>query len=180
MLKLLTTAILAALALTVNAQASSDPRYDHYGPVATVQKAPGAHAHRVKSSRRTRAAHRVKYAAYGHPRGEPDAAQILPHPDGCPARSFCGCGAAIEVFGRNIREAWLAAWWYRFPVAAPAPGMVAVRRHHVFVIREVRGPGLVLAYDANSGGRQTRLHLRSLAGYSVRNPRGGSRYATAL
>jgi hypothetical protein len=28
----------------------------------------------------------------------------------------------------------------------------------------------VLAYDPNSGRHQTRLHVRSLAGYSVRNP----------
>lgn len=105
--------------------------------------------------------------------------QIVAHPAGCPARAFCGCGASIEVFGRSIRELWLAANWYRFPRAAPAPGMVAVRRHHVFVIREVRGPGLVLAYDANSGGRKTRIHLRSLAGYTVVNPRAGSRYASA-
>lgn len=107
-------------------------------------------------------------------------AQLLPHPAGCPSRAFCGCGASIEVFGRSIRELWLAAAWFKFPRAAPAPGMVAVRRHHVFVIREVRAPGLVLAYDANSGGRRTRIHLRSLAGYTVVNPRGSSRYATAL
>lgn len=104
--------------------------------------------------------------------------QLLPHPSGCPSRAFCGCGAALEVFGRHVRELWLARNWFKFPAAAPAPGMVAVRRHHVFVIREVMGPGLVLAFDANSGGHKTRLHLRSLAGYSVRNPR-GSRYATA-
>ncbi len=82
------------------------------------------------------------------------------------------------MFGKSIRELWLAANWFKFPRAQPAPGMVAVRKHHVFVIREVRAPGLVLAYDANSGGRKTRLHLRRLAGYTVVNPR-GSRYAQA-
>lgn len=56
--------------------------------------------------------------------------------------------------------------------------MVAVRNHHVFVIREVLGNGRVLAYDANSGNHRTRVWVRSLAGYSVRNPRGG-RYAVA-
>lgn len=104
--------------------------------------------------------------------------QLLPHPTGCPSRAFCGCGASIEVFGRSIRELWLAANWFKFPRAEPAPGMVAVRKHHVFVIREVRGPGLVLAYDANSGGRKTRIHVRSLRGFVVVNPR-GSRYASA-
>lgn len=104
--------------------------------------------------------------------------QIVAHPPGCPSRAFCGCGASIEVFGKSIRELWLAANWFKFPRTAPAPGMVAVRRHHVFVIREVRGPGLVLAYDANSGGHKTRIHLRRLSGYVVVNPR-GSRYANA-
>lgn len=115
------------------------------------------------------------YAVSKHERRD---AKIMPHPEGCPARSFCGCGAAIKVFGKNIRELWLAANWFKFPKAEPAPGMVAVRQHHVFVILEVRGRGRVLAYDANSGGHKTRIHERRLAGYSVRNPN-GSRYATA-
>jgi hypothetical protein len=110
--------------------------------------------------------------------GDRRAAQILPHPPGCPPRAFCGCGAALDVFGKHVRSLWLARNWFQFPRAAPAPGMVAVRKHHVFVIREVRGGNMVLAYDANSGGRKTRLHLRSLRGYAVVNPR-GSRYARA-
>lgn len=120
--------------------------------------------------------HRVRHASGGDSR----TATIVEHPAGCPSRSFCGCGASIEVFGRNIRELWLAANWFKFPPASPAPGMVAVRNHHVFVIRQVLGGGRVLAYDANSGGHRTRIWVRSLAGYSVRNPRGGSHeYARA-
>jgi hypothetical protein len=107
------------------------------------------------------------------PRGERVAAEILPHPPGCPRRLFCGCGAAVRVFGAPVRALWLAANWFRFPPAVPAPGMVAVRRGHVFVIEDVVGPGRVLAYDANSGRGLTRRHVRSLAGYSVRNPRPG-------
>lgn len=107
------------------------------------------------------------------------ATVVVAHPAGCPSRAFCGCGASIEVFGRSIRELWLAANWFRFPRTSPAPGMVAVRRHHVFVIREVKGHGIVLAYDANSGGHRTRIHLRSLAGYTVVNPHAHSRYASA-
>jgi len=99
-------------------------------------------------------------------------ATILPHPSGCPRRAFCGCGAAVEVFGRPVRSLWLAANWLAFPRTSPAPGMVAARPGHVFVIREVLGDGKVLAYDANSGRRQTRLHVRSLAGFAVVNPRG--------
>jgi hypothetical protein len=76
------------------------------------------------------------------------------------------------VFGKPVRSLWLAANWLRFPRAAPAPGMVAARRGHVFVIRRVLGGGKVLAYDANSGGHKTRLHVRSLAGFAVVNPNG--------
>lgn len=106
--------------------------------------------------------------------------QIVAHPDGCPRRLFCGCGAAKrlkEVWGIIVekpRELWLAANWYRYPKAQPAPGMIAVRRHHVYVIEADLGGGKVLAYDANSGRGLTRIHVRSLAGYTVVNPRGGS------
>lgn len=99
------------------------------------------------------------------------AAQILPHPPGCPRRLFCGCGAAIEVFGRPVRHLWLAANWLKFPPAAPAPGMVAARPGHVMVIRQYLGNNRALVYDANSGGGLTRVHVRSLSGFSIRNPR---------
>lgn len=98
--------------------------------------------------------------------------EILPHPNGCPRRAFCGCGAALKVFGSPIRALWLAANWFRYPHADPAPGMVAVRRHHVFVIEHVINRSTVIAYDANSGRHLTRRHVRSLAGYSIRNPHG--------
>jgi hypothetical protein len=97
-------------------------------------------------------------------------AGIVSHPAGCPHIAFCGCGAAVKVFGYAKRDLWLAAAWLRFPRASPAPGMVAVRQHHVFVILQAYGDGTVLAYDANSGGHRTRIHRVSLAGYSVRNP----------
>lgn len=142
--------------------------------------APSKRATRGKAApRKTNSQARMKQAREPSSSAARGEAQLLPHPVGCPARAFCGCGASIEVFGKSIRELWLARAWFKFPRAEPAPGMVAVRRHHVFVIREVRAPGLVLAYDANSGGRRTRIHLRSLAGYTVVDPRRGSRYATA-
>lgn len=129
--------------------------------------------------------HGSRHIRHHHYQGSFDGGSVVANPSGCPSRAFCGCGASIEVFGRNIRELWLARAWFRFPPASPAPGMVAVRNHHVFVIREVRGNGIVLAYDANSGGHRTRIHERSLAGYSVRNPHGehyaaskGVRYAS--
>src|SRR5215216_1505528 len=92
-------------------------------------------------------------------------------PAGCP-RSFCGCGASIRVFGRIVPGLNLASNWLRFPRTTPAPGMVAARRGHVFVLeRHVEGD-MWMAYDANSGGHATRIHARSLRGYTVVNPRG--------
>ena len=101
--------------------------------------------------------------------------QILPHPSGCPRTAYCGCGAA-SYLGLHDRSLWLAREWFRFPRAAPGPGMAAVRTHHVFVITQNLGDGNVMAYDANSGRHLTRLHEVSLRGYTVVNPHGG-RYA---
>jgi hypothetical protein len=103
---------------------------------------------------------------------------LLPHPVECPRTNFCGCATALEIFGRNIRELWLSSNWFRFPAAEPAPGMVAVKRGHVFAIRKIIRPGVVLAYDPNSGKHKTRLHERSLRGFRVVNPY-GSKFASA-
>jgi hypothetical protein len=91
-------------------------------------------------------------------------------PPGCP-RSFCGCGASIRVFGHIVPGLNLAANWLRFPRTSPAPGMVAARRGHVFVLEKHVEGDTWMAYDANSGGRTTRIHARSLRGYTVVNPR---------
>lgn len=91
-------------------------------------------------------------------------------PAGCPS-SFCGCGAALRVFGRIVPELNLASNWLRFPRTSPAPGMVAARHGHVFVLEQHLGGDIWMAYDANSGGHATRMHARSLRGYTVVNPR---------
>jgi hypothetical protein len=118
--------------------------------------------HRDRPSQRPE---RVTESGYGR------EASIQPHPAGCPARAFCGCGAAVRVFGRPIRELWLAAAWFKFPRTAPAAGMVAVRRGHVFVLEAHLGGDTWQVYDANSGHRMTRVHARSIAGYAIVNPR---------
>ena len=102
----------------------------------------------------------------------PDDRTVGGRPAGCP-RAFCGCGAAIRVFGRVVPELNLAANWLRFPRASPAPGMVAARRGHVFVLEQSLGGDMWMAYDANSGGSATRIHARSLRGYTVVNPHAG-------
>lgn len=104
------------------------------------------------------------------------AGRIVAHPRGCPRRAFCGCGASVERFGRSIRSLWLARNWLKFPRAEPAPGRAAVRSdgHHIVILRRhVRGH-VWSVYDANSGGHRTRIHPRSIAGWSIVDPRAGT------
>lgn len=91
-------------------------------------------------------------------------------PAGCPHR-YCGCEASRYVFGRMIPDLYLAANWIRkFPRTSPAPGMAAARSGHVFVlISHVSGTDW-LVHDGNSGGGKTRVHERSIAGYTIVNP----------
>lgn len=105
-------------------------------------------------------------------------AEVVSHPAGCPRRAFCGCGASVEVFGHPVRDLFLARNWFKFPKTSPAPGAVAVRRHHVFVLRSHVQGNVWIVFDANSGRRQTRVHQRSIAGLVIVDPR-GSRMAEA-
>jgi hypothetical protein len=118
-----------------------------------------------------RSTSRVDYGRREMRQAEVASAQTVSgRPSGCP-RSFCGCGASLRVFGRIVPELNLAANWLRFPRTAPAPGMVAARRGHVFVLEAHVQGDTWMAYDANSGGHATRIHARSLRGYIVVNPR---------
>lgn len=90
-------------------------------------------------------------------------------PAGCPSR-YCGCSASLYLFGKIIPHLNLAANWLRFPRTAPAPRMAAARRGHVFVLVEHRGGNIWLVHDGNSGRKLTRLHERSIAGYTIVNP----------
>jgi hypothetical protein len=101
------------------------------------------------------------------------AGSVVGHPAGCPRTAFCGCGVADRVFGRPVRDLWLAANWLRFPRTAAAPGMVAVfGRHHVAYIEVVHGDGTATVYDPNSGGHLTRIHVLSIARATIVNPHG--------
>lgn len=93
-------------------------------------------------------------------------------PRGCPRR-YCGCGASLHIFGRIIPSLNRAANWLRFPRAAPAPGMVAARRGHVFVLKRHLHGKVWLVHDSNSGRGKTRIHPRSVAGFTIVDPRAG-------
>ncbi|MEH2567463.1 hypothetical protein V1289_007090 [Bradyrhizobium sp. AZCC 2289] len=120
---------------------------------------------------RTRGARVSQYTRYDHAAvaeaNIPLGQDVGGRPAGCP-RSFCGCGAALRVFGRIVPELNLAAKGLRFPRTSPAPGMVAARRG--FVLEQHLGGDMWMAYDANSGGHATRVHALSLRGYAVVNP----------
>lgn len=103
-----------------------------------------------------------------------NGSSFLPHPAGCPSRLFCACGAAVEVFGGNGRD-WRSLWparaWYKFPrTRSPSSGDVAVRKHHVFVLKSHVGGDVWLTADFNSGGRLSRLHEQSIRGYVIVSP----------
>jgi hypothetical protein len=98
------------------------------------------------------------------------AETLIPHPQGCPRIAFCGCGAAVEIFGQPIRSLWLARAWFKFPKAQPARNTVGVKNHHVVVLKEhVRGKVWIVA-DYNSGGHKSRLRQRSIAGFVIVDP----------
>lgn len=144
-----------------------------------VAKADWRSGIRQKQDRRAKP-RQIETASYGAPTPSvaytvnKAVAQVVGgRPAGCP-HAFCGCGASLHLFGKIIPALNLAANWLRFPRAEPAPGMVAARRGHVFVLKQHLGGNVWLAFDANSGGQKTRIHARSIAGYTVVNPHGGS------
>ena len=106
-----------------------------------------------------------------YPAHEVAEAVVGGRPAGCP-HAFCGCGASLHLFGRIIPSLNLAANWLRFPRASPAPRMAAARSGHVMVLEEHISGDVWLVHDSNSGGHATRLHARSIAGYTIVDPHG--------
>jgi hypothetical protein len=100
-------------------------------------------------------------------------------PAGCPYE-FCGCEASRYVFGEIRRELNLASAWARkFPRAEPAPGMAAVRPHHVMILMRHMGGKDWLVHDGNSGNHMTREHVRSISGYVIVDPHGARAASTS-
>ena len=176
MIKIMAVAVFCLVATTSGM--SAKPRYN-YQPIPDRHAVEGSYWS-FFSSRIAPASKKVKttQSKLRSARKKPSlrAARIAPmivaHPSGCPRVKFCGCGASLKIYGKRIRSLYLARNWLKFPASTPGPGRVAVKSGHVFVILKDLGSNRVLAYDANSGGRKTRIHVRSLAGFSVRDPRG--------
>ena len=94
-------------------------------------------------------------------------------PSQCPRRRYCGCAVALKVFGRTEPQLWRAANWLKFPRTYPAPGMVAARKGHVFLLLAPANGNNWYSYDPNSGGGLTREHIRSIKGFTIVNPHAG-------
>lgn len=98
-----------------------------------------------------------------------DERVVSSRPSGCPY-AFCGCEASLFRFGRIIPQLNLASNWRRFPRAAPATGMAAVRSGHVMILQQHVAGDVWYVHDGNSGGHATREHPRSIAGYTIVDP----------
>lgn len=152
---------LLGLTLTTTAEAAPHHKTSHRTHYTRVSSHRPMSAYRAHS----KAHHRRSYRDY-----RAGGTQYLPHPPGCPRTAFCGCGAAYRAYGATKRALWQAAAWFGFARTSAAPGMAAVRSHHVFILeRHVAGNDWLVT-DYNSGNHQSRLHVRSIAGYAIVNP----------
>lgn len=143
MKKLALLGLLALLALPVScAPATARP--------AVTERS--AH-HHARTFHRHRHVHHVRHAARGRTVGS------RPH-------AWCGWYLAnkLGIKGALNRTLWVAANWAHWgrAVAGPAPGVVGVMPHHVFIVDRVVGPGRVVATSGNDGG-DVRTRERSTA-----------------
>jgi hypothetical protein len=125
----------------------------------TYRQACGQAETRIQSRRTGRAAY-----------VEGGATIIGGRPAGCP-KAYCGCGLA-RYLGINDARLNLAWNWARlFPKAQAGTGMAVVWRHHVAYIESMVGDREALLRDYNSGKGLSRLHVRSIAGAVIVDPR---------
>jgi hypothetical protein len=180
-LKRITLALVALLAFSSQSFAHSRHHHHHRTHVVTSkcfflcpQASQARHRARISLSMPIRHQMPIVHKRRPLARVYYASRQELPHPVGCPHTAFCGCGASIEAFGHTVRSLWLASNWYRFPRTSAAPGMAIVRPHHVAILKEHVQGNVWMVIDHNGGGHRSWLHPRSIAGYTVVDPHGGS------
>jgi hypothetical protein len=156
------------LALANCANGNMSSRVDR-NSIATTTTADVRHEHQQKIRTADRAS--IQYVA-DTTNNNSGATVVGGRPTDCP-RSFCGCEASRYLFGHVRADLNLASNWMRtFPRTSPAPGMAAVRNHHVFVLMSHVDGNNWLVHDGNSGHGLTHEHVRSISGYTVVNPQG--------
>lgn len=80
-------------------------------------------------------------------------------------RGLPWCGIWMEQhLGFHDRKLWIARNWVYVGrrASGPAPGVIGVQRHHVFIVNRVVGRGRVLATSGNDGNA-VRTRVRSTA-----------------
>ena len=168
MIKHITILATAFLSVLLVATADATPRRGQYG--RTIECNERGCSDRVIQARN---ATNAKVSVQTRVVTDANGSVISRRPAGCP-HAFCGCEASLYLFGRIRPELNLASNWFRkFPRTSAAPGMVAVRNHHVMVLMNHVDGNNWLVHDGNSGGGLTREHVRSLNGYVIVNPHGG-------
>lgn len=167
-MKLLGITIFFMFCLSASTEARPYPNTTTVTPTCMSEGCSGTTLATYPAGRTSEPRYRARRAIQGVRYG---ANSVVGHPSGCPGRAFCGCGASVRIFGHPVRSLYLAANWLRFPRAHPASGMAAARRGHVFVLEAHVGGDEWMVYDANSGGHATRIHVRSIRGYTIVNPR---------
>lgn len=162
MIKHATKVILAILSITLVAT-SVDARPRHHKTHGFVV------CNRLGCSDRPHAARAVEAAEAFDANG--NRTVLGRRPTGCPYE-YCGCEASLYVFGKIRRELNAARnWRIMFPRTAPAPGMAAVRAHHVMILMSHVDGKNWLVHDGNFN-HQTVEHVMSIRGYTVVDPRG--------
>ena len=104
-----------------------------------------------------------------------DTVIIGGRPAGCP-QAYCGCGLRKHL-GLSDKRLNLADNWRRlFARTHAKPGAVAVRTYHrrgyghvMLLVRHVAN-SIWVVRDYNSGGGLSRIHTRSVRGYSFVDP----------
>lgn len=172
--------IIVAIALlwAGSAEARRRPPAAHNGLVITTNdgkyraapESPRQRPARARSrARPTRTASRGQHRARRALGGSYGVVDIGGRPAGCP-HAYCGCGLR-KYLGIADPDLNLArAWGRKYPRVAARSGAVAVRSHHVFLLEEQVDGILWRVRDFNSGGGRSRVHVRSVRGYSFVDP----------
>lgn len=90
-------------------------------------------------------------------------------PSGCP-HAYCGCGLRQFLGLRDVRLNLARNWARLFPRTSARPGAVAVRTHHVFMLVSHVAADTWVVRDYNSGHGLSRIHQRSVRGYTFVSP----------
>lgn len=171
--KIITTLSAAILVAGMIAQPAAAARYKHraFKNADNCVMTNDGHRFCGEAATAKRASRNNTAAAASYASADQSATIIGGRPSDCP-HAYCGCGLR-KFLGLDDARLNLAANWARFfqHESTPRAGLAAVRSHHVMYLESSAGDGQWLVRDYNSGGGLSRLHVRSLRGYTLVNPR---------